>query len=44
MLRDICNEVAINEVEKTLLESQGSFHPTFVKRTYRKSFKNNGYR
>ena len=42
MLRGICNrEVAINEEEKTLLESQGPFHPIFVKRSYRKSFKNN---
>ena len=40
-LNDICNkEITING-ETFLLDSQGPFHPIFVKRTYRKSFKNN---
>ena len=42
MLSDICNkEIAINGRKKILLESQEPFHLIFVKRTYRKSFKNN---
>ena len=43
MLRGICNrEVAINEEEKNFIGiTMTPFYPIFVKRTYRKSFKNN---
>ena len=50
MLSDICNKkITINgekkkkkkKKKKKLLELQGPFHLIFVKRTYRKSFKNN---
>ena len=38
MPSDIYNKEIING-EKKLLESQEPFHPLFVQRTYRKSFK-----